>query len=134
MASSDSEAASQEGQRVAQGNEAAKTCSNRAAAARRGCARGSQSTANDVIEQPRNLLIIGTMAVQQPVGQLRIRLFEQAQECGAPAGISHCPAAIEPAAEQQVELPHATTATPPEETLGDVLHRGLNHRGWQARA
>jgi len=134
MASSDSKTASQAGQRVAQGNAAAERCSNNAAAARRGSGRGSIVTGNDVIQQRRDRLIVGAVAAQQPVGQLRIRLLEQAQECGTPAGVGHCPATIEPAAEQQVELPHATATSPPEETLGDVLHAGFSRHGWPAGA
>lgn len=129
MASSDSKTASQVGQRATQGNAAAERCSNNAAAARRGSGRGSSVTGNDVIQQCRDRLIVGALAMQQPVGQLRIWLLEQAQECHTPAGVGHRPATIEPAAQQQVQLSHATAAAPPEETLRDVLHACFSRHG-----
>jgi len=98
MASSDSKTASQVGQRATQGNAAAETCSNNAAPARRDSGRGSIVTGNDVIQQCRDRLIVGAVAVQQPVGQLWIWFLEQAQEGSTPAGVGHRPATIEPAA------------------------------------
>ena len=125
-ASTDSGTASQPGQRVAQGNAAAERCSNKAAAASRGSGRGSISTGNNVIEERRGRQVCRAMTVQKPVGQLRIRLFEQALECGTPVRIGHCPATIKPAAKQQVELPHATTASPAEDSRRNVRHAGIN--------
>jgi len=86
--------------------------------------------AEDFIDQLRHPPVIRTTAVQEPGGNLGILLFEQALKRGAPAGIGKRPIALEPPSQQQVEFPHAASATPAQH----ARDRSVSRHDWPGGA